>query len=149
MRRPRNSAFTLLELLVVIGIIMMLAGLLFPLIGRFQETGKRAQCLNNLRSITHAWIAYAGDNGRHLCSPQGWDGTLSSYLNGTATYRCPDDKTDLKVNSFSYAVNGYLAGPVGNPFHINKLDDIPTSTKTFVFIEQAYPLIKGTAANPN
>jgi len=150
MRRPRNSAFTLLELLVVIGIIILLAGLLFPLIGRFQESGKRAQCLNNLRSLTQAWIAFAGDNGRTLCGPQGWDSTLAPYVNkSTAPYRCPDDNTDLKVNSFSYAINGYLAGPVGNPFPLKKLDDIPSSSKTFVFIEQAYPLIRGTVANPN
>jgi len=57
MSRRRTSGFTLVEIIVVLGIIIMLAGLLFPLIGRAKEAGKRAQCLNNLRSLTQAWIA--------------------------------------------------------------------------------------------
>jgi len=147
MRRTRRSAFTLLELLVVLGIIMMLAGLLFPLIGRFKEAGKRAQCLGNLRSLTQAWIAYAGDNGRYLCSPDKWKDTLSRYLPNTSPYRCPDDTSSTDLNPFSYAINGYLNGPVGNPFPIKKIDDIPASSRTFVFIEQAYPMI--VAVDPN
>jgi len=143
MRRSRYSAFTLLELLVVMGIIMMLGGLLFPLIGRAREAGKRAQCLSNLRSLTQAWLAYAGENERNFCNAQGWKATLTPYVQvkGADPWRCPDDASDPTLNPFSYAINAYLNGGLGNPFPLKKLDDIQSSPNTFVFIEQAYPAI--------
>ena len=146
MRRPTcRRAFTLVELLIVLGIIVALAGLLFPMIGRAREAAKRTQCLSNLRQLTLAWLAYAGDNDRHLCPGGTWhttdpktpikSGRLWPYLNSTDPYRCPDDRSDPKINPSSYAVNGLLAGSA--PF--TRLDDIPSAPSTFVFIEPANP----------
>ena len=42
-------AFTLVELLVVISIIGLLAGLAIPVIGRAQESSNRAKCISNLK----------------------------------------------------------------------------------------------------
>ena len=147
--RRRTSGFTLVEIIVVLGIIIMLAGLLFPLIGRAKEAGKRAQCLSNLRSLTQAWIAYAADNDRHLCGasptlPFGWinktfdpkqlgpirRGTLYPYLNNFDPYRCPDDNSDITFNPCSYAINGRLSTPM-------RIDDIEAPARTLAFIEQA------------
>jgi len=148
--RRRTSGFTLVEIIVVLGIIIMLAGLLFPLIGRAKEAGKRAQCLNNLRSLTQAWIAYAADNDRHLCGAttnKGWldksfppdpknnpgpivRGKLYPYLNTIDPYRCPDDNSDIKFNPCSYALNGRLSTPM-------RIDDIEAPARTLAFIEQA------------
>lgn len=55
-RVPR--AFTLVELLVVIGLIGVLVGLLLPAVQRARESGRRTACLNNLRGMTLGVGAY-------------------------------------------------------------------------------------------
>lgn len=50
-RRHRRKAFTLVELLVVIGIIAVLISILIPTLARAREAGYRTQCLSNLRTV--------------------------------------------------------------------------------------------------
>jgi prepilin-type processing-associated H-X9-DG protein len=60
--RPRlRVRFTLIELLLVIGIIMILISLLLPALKKTREVAKSIPCLGNLRQITFAVINYAGD----------------------------------------------------------------------------------------
>jgi type II secretory pathway pseudopilin PulG len=154
-RNSKNRrGFTLVEVLVVLGILICLMGILLPAITHMREEAQRAQCVSNLRQLTLAWLTYAADNERHICSarteaPVGgaptWVGPVAvegrkglemgalwSYLNNEVVYRCPDDRTPNKT---SYEINGVLAGQVGIPFPIRKLDELTHPVKTFVFIE--------------
>ncbi|CAN5550450.1 hypothetical protein BH09VER1_BH09VER1_25100 [soil metagenome] len=56
------QGFTLIELLAVISIVTLLLVLLFPALGRGTSMANRAKCLNNLRQIQFACVAYAGEN---------------------------------------------------------------------------------------
>jgi prepilin-type processing-associated H-X9-DG protein/prepilin-type N-terminal cleavage/methylation domain-containing protein len=68
-----SIAFTLVELLVVISIIGLLAGLAVPAISRGLGSAKGGACLSNLHQIGVATMAYAADNSLKL-PPGGTDG---------------------------------------------------------------------------
>lgn len=54
--------FTLVELLIVIGIIGLLAGLLMPALQQARDSAKKIACVNNAKQIALGIMNYAGDN---------------------------------------------------------------------------------------
>lgn len=56
-----RSAFTLIEMLMVVSITIILAALLFPALQKAKDNASQMQCMNNLKNIGYSFASYAGD----------------------------------------------------------------------------------------
>ncbi|OQA81841.1 MAG: hypothetical protein BWY31_03626 [Lentisphaerae bacterium ADurb.Bin242] len=83
MKTRPEKRFTLIELLMVVAILAILAGLLLPALNKAREMAKRIACTNNAASIAKAFLLYAGDSNDY-CPPY-WGGyqlNASGYWEG-------------------------------------------------------------------
>ena len=112
-RSVRRGAFTLVELLVVIGIIALLISILLPALSKAQDAARTVTCLSNMRQIMQASTGYAADNKGWMIScglPNGswWcnimadngyvsapNGKIGAPGSANSVFRCPSGNFDL------------------------------------------------------
>ena len=153
--RVSRRGFTLVELLVVIGIIALLISILLPALNKAREDASRVRALSNERQLTMAWMMYASDNKGHICSSNtqtlgtpGFDswvaggntlqsisgGVLWPYVKAYEIYKDPNDRINY---THTFSINGYLAGESRNA--ITTTGQLHRAYATFVFIEELDP----------
>ena len=119
--------FTLVELLVVVTIIAVLAGLAFAVSQSIIVRARQAKCASNLRNIGAALHLYAGDhNGyfpetSHTASlDHAWIAALEDYLGDYDETRvCPGDpraKERQEAGGTSYILNSFIFVPETGPW---------------------------------
>lgn len=92
----KRRGFTLIELLVVIGIIAVLAAMLFPVFASAREQARRSTCLSNLKQIGTAVQMYVTDADDVMPVPlvrsprSSWAGQIQPYLKSWSILRCPN-----------------------------------------------------------
>lgn len=103
-----KTAFSLIELLVVIAIIAILAALLLPVLAKAKERARRKQCMNNLRQLGVGFSMYANDNN-DLYAPaavnRGW-GKKQNPIELDATLLQSASDLGFKTNSIDFSL-GY------------------------------------------
>lgn len=108
--KVRHAAFTVVEMLVALGVFGILIAFLFPALSRARNTSDISSCQSNLRQLGVAMAAYAQDNGDkfvplygvktyYFAAPPGcpdrasykvyWGDLLFPYLKQTKTFECP------------------------------------------------------------
>lgn len=159
-----GSAFTIIELLVVVGIVTALAALLLPVAGKVKEQGRSAACLSNLRQIGIALQLCTQDhdnkmpvmydaplttNSAPFTNAATIDLVLSNYLGNVRVLKCPSDRRQLfEQTGSSYAWNSLVNGQDAEHLEVFAMPVDPHSIP-LVFDKEAFHAAIGRGRGVN
>ena len=108
--RPR-TAFTLVELLVVIGIIAIMIGILLPTLNRARESARATKCLSNMRNLSQATLMFAQEN-RGLMPGRAAMGQILMWDSGTTRVRAASATEAAAGHCFDWIAHRRAKDPV-------------------------------------
>jgi prepilin-type N-terminal cleavage/methylation domain-containing protein/prepilin-type processing-associated H-X9-DG protein len=171
-----NDGFTLLELLVVMGVIATLVGLTFPIYSHIVTSGRMAASISNLTQLAAANLAYVADNNGYFCPAQErrnlvrWHGArtsangafdpskgfLAKYLGAEGRVKiCPlltqamFAKSSFEDGTGGYGYNEvYIGGTPQDPYTAALVSQISRPSQTVMFTTAAYARTDGVQEYP-
>jgi prepilin-type N-terminal cleavage/methylation domain-containing protein len=140
-RDPARKGFTLVELLVVIGIIALLVAILMPALARARDQSNRAKCMSNVRQLMITTLMYTAENKGwipwstwdSIAAGDGWlykkprvsggsftpqdieQGLYWPYLKSHEVFQCPGAR-DPSDPTKSLTITSYLMNGAVNEF---------------------------------
>lgn len=134
--RSKSSYFTLIELLIVISIIAVLAGLLLPALNKSREKAREISCLGNTRTLGSALNMYCND-WRDFFPPAAssqakqltWDSLLWPYHKNYNVYRC--SSSGLEPRRRQYIMNKWLY----NSKSTGKITTFPIPSQMYIYMD--------------
>lgn len=123
-----RTGVTLIELLIVVGIIAVLAGLLLPVISWSRTRAQQAACTSNLAQLGAATLVYATLEGGRLPASQNWSATKSDRSSAwfvqlpklMAEQRITRPGTIFQCPAFSGVQPGLIRNEVAKSYKMNK-----------------------------
>lgn len=146
----RRRGFTLVELLVVIGIIAVLVAILLPALNKARKAALSVQCLSNLRQCATGFQMYANDNNGTICAQTIFHGNYCPWpiwMSAGGQASCYDS-----LGAINYTINaGY---PVYIPFQVTlcpanvyRDDDLAGDLKGTAYLGFCYGLRYSSDSN--
>lgn len=156
MKRRTASAFTILELLVVVAIIGIISLLGFGAMGSLRSSASGTECVNNLRQIHQAFMLRVTDlNGQfpsatdypsYASWARNWSYDLIArkLLNDWNTFRCPAAPKEWSFSGHyvHYGMNSYLPPaengvPASRAF--GRISNVSNPAQTVAFTDSGFP----------